>query len=111
MKLSNFLNKSFLLVNLSMVYSSKMAVVYGSKAASLTECLNFASNFDNTCSGDLTAPIDLATHSGEVISCTGIIPCPGSDRRTSYTSANPCTWVRKLCVTCSEQDEHIRIRV
>ena len=45
---------------------------------SLDDCKAVAALFDNTCSST-TSPIDLDTHSGETMSCTGEMKCPGSD--------------------------------
>ena len=59
---------------------------------SLADCESVASQFDNTCASTST-PIDFASHVGEAVTCTD------------------STWNRKLCVTCSEQGEHVYIRV
>jgi hypothetical protein len=69
--------------------------------SSLSECKMIASLFDNTCSST-TQPIDFKTHVGETISCTGEMHCPGATGSGVFSATNPCTWQRKLCVTCSE---------
>ena len=47
------------------------------------------------------------------MSCTGnSVRCPGATGRpTNYTSGSPCTWTRKLCVTCSERNNKVYIKV
>ena len=41
------------------------------------------------------------------MSCTGQMRCPGSSGSATYTSSNPCTFTRKLCVTCSESSSGV----
>jgi hypothetical protein len=54
----------------------------------------------------------MASHSGETLTCTGTMACPnGSSGRKEYTSSSPCQFTRKLCVTCSEKDGDVYIRV
>ena len=78
---------------------------------SLADCEAYASMFDNTCTSTST-PVDMATHVGKEVSCTGEMRCPGSSSLTLYTDGNPCTWNRKLCVTCSEDiDGKVSVRV
>ena len=78
---------------------------------SLADCEAFADKFDNTCSSR-SSPIDFANHVGEQISCIGDMYCPGDDQFAEYSYENPCTWHRKLCVTCSEDgDGKIFVRV
>ena len=44
--------------------------------------------------------------------CTGTMPCPGSTSgRKEYSSSSPCTYNRKLCVTCSVKSGTTMIRV
>ena len=71
----------------------------------LAKCQEVANLFDNTCS-DTTTPIDFSTHAGSSMTCTGENLCPNG----SGTST-PCTWTRKLCVTCSESGGATYIRV
>ena len=68
----------------------------------LADCQAFAALFDNTCTSD-TPLSSLASHAGEVMECTGNIRCPDASGSANYSSSNPCTFTRKLCVTCSEQ--------
>ena len=57
---------------------------------SLSDCLAVAALFDNTCSST-TSPIDLETHNGETMSCTGTMSCPGSsEKQQTFTSGSPC---------------------
>ena len=44
-------------------------------------------------------------HEGKEVTCTGEMYCPGSDSLILYTDESPCKWKRKLCVTCSEDDD------
>jgi hypothetical protein len=37
--------------------------------------------------------------------------CPGGTTSKLYTEADPCTYTRKLCTTCSEKDGKVYIRV
>ena len=76
----------------------------------LADCEAVAARFDNTCSGG--NPLSsFSGHSGADMSCTGSIRCPGGSGTQTYTSSNPCTWTRKLCVTCYEDGSDVRIRV
>ena len=68
----------------------------------MADCLAVAAKFDNTC--DVTANTPLTTfssHAGSIMSCTGTMRCPGGTTKAIYTTASPCTWKRKLCVTCA----------
>ena len=76
----------------------------------LDDCKTVAALFDNTCDS-LTTAIDLDSHSGEGMSCTGQMRCPGGNGSQTYTSSNPCTWTRKLCATCTEEDGDVYIRI
>ena len=75
----------------------------------LADCQAVAALFDNTCDG--TGPIDLSTHEGAQMSCTGQMMCPDGSGSQLYTEDNPCTFTRKLCATCSEVDDVVYIRV
>ena len=80
----------------------------------LADCNNFASLFDNTCPSVNGAPqeMDLASSaSGVTVSCTGQMRCPGTSGAATYTSSNPCTFVRKLCVSCFEDAGTVKILV
>ena len=77
----------------------------------LADCLATASMFDNTCSS-INAPIAFVNHEGEVMSCSGLQRCPGGSTATTFgTGSQACSWQRKLCVTCSEEDSEVYIRV
>ena len=76
----------------------------------IADCQAVAGLFSNTCASSST-PIDFAEHSGEVVSCSGLQRCPGSNDAFDYTIDAPCTWQRKLCVTCSESNGDVYIRV
>lgn len=78
--------------------------------ASLSDCQSFAATFDNTCT-DGTELSDLASHAGEDVECTGTMRCPGGSGSSTYTSGSPCTWTRKLCVTCTESGSVVKIKV
>ena len=41
------------------------------------------------------------------MSCTGEMRCPGTSGAVTYTSSNPCTFERKLCVTCDESSSGV----
>ena len=41
------------------------------------------------------------------MSCTGEMRCPGTSGSATYTSSNPCTFERKLCVTCDESSSGV----
>ena len=45
------------------------------------------------------------------MSCTGEMRCPGGSGSSTYTSGNPCTFTRKLCVTCSESNGVVKVNV
>ena len=62
-------------------------------SGSLTDCQNFANNFDQTCGS--STPVSFTTMTGVSESCQTSSTCPDG----SY--ASPCTWTRQLCVTCS----------
>ena len=78
---------------------------------SLASCEEVAATFDNTCTS--SSPLSsLADHAGKEISCTGTsLRCPGGDGASDYTSSNPCTFTRKLCVTCSESNGVVMVKV
>ena len=63
------------------------ATVYGIfPGSSLGDCLSFANKFDNTCSS-LQSPVNLASHSGSRMECTGDdIRCPAASGKSDYTS-------------------------
>ena len=75
----------------------------------LADCQAIAAKFDNTCDG--TAPIDLSTHAGEVMTCTGQMMCPDGSGSVLYTDDSPCTFTRKLCATCDDSSGDVKIRL
>ena len=78
---------------------------------SLQDCLKTASLFKNTCN-DLNQAIEFDSHVGEIVSCTGRLKCPGYETFKSFTDQEPCTWQRKLCVSCfEEEDGDVKMRV
>ena len=64
------------------------------------DCQAIAAMYDNTCDS-LEIPVDMETHAGAQMSCTGQMMCPDGDGSVLYTEENPCIYTRKLCVTCS----------
>ena len=76
----------------------------------LDDCKYVASLFDNTCDS-LTTPINLNNHEGAEMNCAGQMMCPGGSGSQTYTTENPCTYTRKLCVTCQEKNNDVYIRV
>ena len=77
----------------------------------LADCQTVASLFDNTCDTSAGA-VDLATHAGAEMSCSGQMRCPNGSGSQLYTESDPCTFTRKLCVTCTEStDGTVYIRV
>merc|ERR1712079_164504 len=79
----------------------------GMPGRTIEDCTAFADLFDNTC--DTTAGVldDFAGHTGAEMSCIGTMRCPGGDGEETFDSSNPCTWTRKLCVTCEEDDSGV----
>jgi hypothetical protein len=67
----------------------------------LADCKAVAALFDNTCDVTANTPITFSTHTGANVSCTGTMRCPGGTTKATFSEASPCTWKRKLCVTCS----------
>lgn len=65
----------------------------------LDDCRAIAAMYDNTCDGE--SPVDMETHTGMQMSCTGQMMCPDGDGSVLYTEENPCTFTRKLCATCA----------
>ena len=70
----------------------------------LEDCTAFAELFDNTCDTSAGFEADFTNHAGAEMSCVGEMRCPGGSGTETYDSSNPCTWTRKLCVTCAEDD-------
>ena len=70
----------------------------------LASCNSVAALFDNTCS---SAGVD----DGATVSCTGEMRCPGTSGSATYTDSSPCTFTRKLCVTCAETNGQVRVTV
>ena len=78
---------------------------------SMADCEAIAKEFDNTCS-NTKDPIDFVNHQGETMSCTGQMRCPGGDGLVDFKAESPCTWKRKLCITCKkDEDDEVYIRV
>jgi len=44
------------------------------------------------------------------MSCTGQMMCPGGSGSEYFTKENPCTFERKLCVTCEDDGSDVYIR-
>ena len=86
------------------------AQVFQTIGQSMQDCHDIASQFDNTCDISL-GPIDFSTYVGETMSCSGQMRCPNGDGSQYYDSDSPCTFERKLCVTCSEKNGVTYIRV
>ena len=70
--------------------------------ASQADCEAVAALFDSTCPGTTKddAISDMSAHAGEDLNCEGQMMCPDGSGSSLYTNANPCTFTRKLCVTC-----------
>jgi len=47
--------------------------------------------------------MDLEADAGVTVTCTGDMRCPGTNGSSTYTAANPCTFERKLCISCKEK--------
>ena len=45
------------------------------------------------------------------MSCTGQMMCPEGSGSEYFTEKNPCTYTRKLCVTCEDDGSDVYIRV
>ena len=45
------------------------------------------------------------------MSCKGTMRCPGASGSSTYDAGSPCTWTRKLCVSCSTVNGVVKIRV
>ena len=87
-------------------------------ATDLAGCQAFAKTFDNTCrtdsSGNPIAVSDFLNWSSSdvgVMSCAGTIRCPDASGEAEYTTSNPCTWERKLCVSCRQDGSNVLIKV
>ena len=74
----------------------------GMPGRTLADCTAFAELFDNTCDTSAGFLDDFANHAGAEMSCVGTMSCPDGSGEADYDSSNPCTWTRKLCVTCEE---------
>jgi len=79
----------------------------------LADCQYVASLFDSTCNS-LDTPVDLNSHVGAEMQCSGQMMCPGGDGSQLYTTDDPCIFTRKLCVTCQvnadDGETYIRIQ-
>ena len=98
-----------LLLSLALARAA-MAAIPG---RTLADCQAFALEFDNTCtvSSGVTQEMDLANDAGVDVSCTGVMRCPGTSGEATYTSDSPCTYERKLCVSCYEESSTTYIKV
>ena len=111
-----FYNSNFEMQRVNQITFTAAAILASQAAATvpgntLAECEAFAATFANTCSST-SSPVTLASHAGATMSCTGSsIRCPNASGAADYTSSNPCTWTRKLCVTCSQSGSDVMIKV
>lgn len=74
---------------------------------SYADCLAFALQFDNTCS-DQTTATSFSSIPTKMMTCQldrGVCPSHGT------TSGSTCTFTRKLCVTCRNNNGLVKIRV
>ena len=69
----------------------------------LADCQTVAAMFDNTCTD---GPVVLADHAGVEMSCSGQMMCPLGDGSVTYTTDNPCTFTRKLCISCTQDSNN-----
>ena len=94
---------------LSLIFFTSEAYALG---RTLADCKQVAALFDNTCDVTANTPFTFSTHIGSTVSCTGTMRCPNGTTKTTYTAASPCTWQRKLCVTCTaDSTGKVKIRV
>ena len=94
-------------VSLSLFVSEAFAI-----GRSLADCKKVAALFDNTCDVTANTPITFSSHTGATMSCTGTMRCPGGKSKVTFSAESPCTWQRKLCVTCNADPTGVvRIRV
>ena len=70
----------------------------------MEDCETVAALFDNTCDTSAGA-ITVSSHAGEDMSCTGQMMCPDGSGSSYYTDDAPCTFTRKLCVTCKTKSD------
>ena len=91
---------SGLFTSLVLVQSALAAI----PGRTLADCNAFADLFDNTCSSVAGVPqvMDLANDSGTTVNCAGAMRCPGTSGEATYTSESPCSYERKLCLSCYE---------
>lgn len=98
----------------SMAASIAMAAL---PSTDLAGCQDFAKTFDNTCrysDGNPAAVSDFLNWSSsdmDTMSCVGKIRCPDASGESTYTSSNPCTWQRALCVSCRQDGSKVLIKV
>jgi len=92
---------------------------YELPSTDLAGCREFSALFDNTCRNDSSgypaAVSDFANADAadkDTMSCTGTMRCPNTTSEGTYTSSSPCSFERKLCVSCSEDtDGVVKIKV
>ena len=82
---------------------SLLPVLCSSLGRTLDDCRSVAGSFRNTCGND--SAISLSSMIGEDISCDNVGNCVGNEQGST------CTWTRKLCVTCSEVNNDVKIRI
>ena len=71
----------------------------------LASCLKFAAFFDNTCTDTSNPPASVADVPTASVTCAGIGKCP-----THGTGDNSsCTFTRKLCISCKEENSKVYI--
>ena len=80
-------------------------------ATDLAGCQAFVAQFDNTCAD--AATYDFANDLGEEMQCTGTdMRCPDASGASDYDDSNPCTFRRKLCVSCyTDADGTVMVNV
>lgn len=77
----------------------------------IADCQAIAAMYDNTCDS-LDTPVDMQTHAGAQMSCTGQMRCPDGEGSEYFTEENPCIYTRKLCVTCyTDADDNVQMRI
>ena len=75
------------------------------KSQSLTECLEVASKFRNTCPSLINASSNIRDMPGQLVTCMDVGQC--QDKDTSLQ----CIWTRQLCVTCRQVGNEVKIRI
>ena len=73
-------------------------------SSSLADCELFAALFANTCSST-TSTVDLTSVASSTFTCNSDVGLCAAGTTSS------CAWSRQLCVTCSEINSEVYIRV